>query len=128
MKKTVLFTLVVFLAMTLAAAGRPTPEDRDIRIIKKAVKEYPATESGREARLFKVLVVDARTKKDKVKITLPISVVEALIQCSDDHHLRIHDEDCDIDLKALLAELKKVGPMTVVEVREDHEVVKVWLE
>jgi hypothetical protein len=128
MKKTVLLTLIAILATSLAAAGRPGCEDKDIQVIKKAVKENPAYEPGREAKWFKVLVVDAKTNKDKVKITLPISVVEALIRCSNDHHLRIRDEDCEIDLKALLAELKKAGPLALIEVCEDDEVVKVWLE
>jgi len=128
MKKTVLLTLIAILATSLAAAGRPGFEDKDIQVIKKAVKEKPAYEPGPEVKWFKVLVVDAKTNKDKVKITLPISVVEALVRCSDDHHLRIRDEDCEIDLKALLAELKKAGPMAIIEVSEDDEVVKVWLE
>ncbi|MDH4197538.1 MAG: hypothetical protein OEW05_09045 [Candidatus Aminicenantes bacterium] len=128
MRKTLLATLIALLAVSLAAAGRPNVEDRDIQVIKKAVKENAAYQPGQEVKWLKVLVVDAKTKKDRVKITLPISVVEALIRCSDDHHLRIHDEDCEIDLKALLAELKKAGPMALIEVCEDGGLVKVWLE
>ncbi len=130
MKKSALLTLIAVLAVSLAAAGRPSAEDedKDIQVVRKAVKESPASASGREAKWFKVLVVDTRTNRERVKITLPISVVEMLIRCSNDHHLRLHDEDCEIDLKALLSELKKAGPLAIIEVCEDDELVKVWLE
>jgi hypothetical protein len=128
MKRTLLAALIAVLVASFAAAGPPGGEDKDLQAIKRAVKASPAPEPGQEAKWFKVLVVDTKTNKDKVKITLPIAVVEALIRCSDDHHLRLRDEDCEIDLKGLLAELKKAGPLAIVEVCEDDEVIKVWLE
>ncbi|MGB3860658.1 MAG: hypothetical protein WA915_01135, partial [Candidatus Aminicenantaceae bacterium] len=77
---------------------------------------------------FKVLVTDAQTKKDKVKITLPISLVEIFMKCADNKNLKIDREEYDIDLKELFAELKKVGPMALIEVYENDEIVKIWLE
>ena len=35
---------------------------------------------------------------------------------------------CDFDLKKILKVLKKNGPMTLVEVEEDDELIKIWFE
>ena len=75
-----------------------------------------------------MLVTDAKTNKEKVKVTLPIALVEVFLKCSQDKHLRIHGEECEIDLKELFTELKKLGPMVLIEVNEEDEIIKVWLE
>ena len=109
---------------SLAAAGT----QNDFQAVKKAVKENPAYDSGKEVKWFKVLVTDAKTNKDKVRITLPLSLVEAFVKCADNKHVRLNRQDCDIDVGELFAELKKLGPMALIEVYEENEIVKVWLE
>jgi len=128
MRKSALLATAVFgLALILGAFAMA--DDRvDFQAIKKAVKDNPNYEPGKDVKWFKVLVTDTKTNKDKVKITLPLVLVEAFLKCADDKHLRINDGDCDIDFEALLAELKKIGPMALIEVYEDGETVKVWLE
>ena len=128
MRKSALLATAVFgLALVLGAFAMA--DDRvDFQAIKKAVKDNPNYEPGKDVKWFKVLVTDTKTNKDKVKITLPLVLVEAFLKCADDKHLRINDGDCDIDFEALLAELKKIGPMALIEVYEDGETVKVWLE
>jgi len=129
MKTKAILTLAAlfFLAAAAVAAPVPVTRDDDMQAIKKAVKENPAYEAGKEVKWFKVLVTDTRTNKDKVKITLPIALVEAFVKCTDNKHFRMHDE-CDIDFGVLLAELKKVGPMAIVEVVDEDELIKVWFE
>ncbi len=130
MKTKAFLTLAALFLAAAAAFAAPAPDvrDDDMQAIKKAVKENPAYEAGKEVKWFKVLVTDTRTSKDKVKITLPIALVEAFVKCSGDKHFRMHDNDCDIDFKMLLDELKKVGPMAIVEVVDDDELIKVWFE
>ena len=41
---------------------------------------------------------------------------------------KIDRDDCEIDLKELFKELKKLGPTVFIEVVEDDETVKVWFE
>jgi hypothetical protein len=77
---------------------------------------------------FKVLVTDNKTKKDKVKITLPISLIETLLKCVDEDDLNIDKDECDIDLKELFTELKRLGPTVLIEIIEDDETVKIWFE
>jgi hypothetical protein len=123
------FTVLAAFALALALGGIALAESHDdIQAIKKAVKENPNYEPGKEVKWFKVLVTDNKAGKDKVRITLPISLVEAFVKCADNKHLRIDHGDCDIDFDELLTELKKVGPMAIVEIYEDDETVKVWLE
>lgn len=128
MKKAILIVLIVFgVAFLLATFGLAKTND-DLQTIKKAVKENPGYEPGRDVRWFKVLVTDTKTNKDRVKITLPLALVEAFVKCADNKHLRLHDQDTDINFEELLTELKKAGPMALIELYEDDETVKVWLE
>jgi len=119
----IVFVLGVFLPNLLLADSKD-----DIQTIKKAVKKNPEYKAGEEVKWFKVLVTDNKTKKDKVKITLPISLIETLLKCVDEDDLDIHGDECDIDLKELFAELKRLGPTVLIEVIEDDETVKIWFE
>jgi hypothetical protein len=128
MKKAILIVLIAFgVAFLLATFGLAKTDD-DLQTIKKAVKENPSYEPGKEVKWFKVLVTDTKTNKDRVKITLPLALVEAFVKCADNKHLRLHDQETDINFEELLTELKKVGPMALIELYEDDEMVKVWLE
>ncbi len=128
MKKTVYAALAVlaiaFLAGPLFAAGN----GNDFQAIQKAVKQNPSYEKGKDVTLFKVLITDLKSGKEEVKITLPLSLVEALVSCADSRHMRFHDEGCDIDLKVLLAEMKKAGPAFLIELKGEDALIKVWLE
>lgn len=119
----IVFVLGVFLPNLLLADSKD-----DIQTIKKAVKKNPKYKAGEEVKWFKVLVTDNKTKKDKVKITLPISLIETLLKCVDEDDLDIDSDECDIDLKELFAELKRLGPTVIIEVIEDDETVKIWFE
>jgi len=126
MKKATFLALAAFV-LAFAFGGIALAEGHDdIQAIKKAVKENPNYEPGKEVKWFKVLVTE--DGKDKVRITLPISLVEAFIKCADDKHMHFDHGDCDIDFEQLLTELKKVGPMAIVEIYDEGETVKVWLE
>jgi hypothetical protein len=128
MKKVAIIVLIVFVFTFLLVNLATAKNEDDLQAIKKAVKKNPEYEAGKEVKWFKVLVTDNRTKKDKVKITVPISLIEFFIKCANDKHMRIHRDECDIDLKELFKELKKLGPTVFIEVVEDDETVKVWFE
>lgn len=102
----------------------------DFQAIKKAIKENPEYKPGQEVKWFKVLITDNKTKKEKVKITLPITLVEALLKCSHQKHMKIDSDEWDIDLKEIFEELKKHGPMVFIEVYDEDEdaTIKVWVE
>jgi hypothetical protein len=128
MKKTALVALFVLGTALAAAAGSAADRTGDFQAIQKAVKQNPAYEEGKEVKWFKVLVTDAKTNKDKVRITMPIGLLEVLANCAGDKALHVRNEGADIDLKVLLAELKKMGPMALIEIYEEDEIIKVWLE
>ncbi len=119
----IVVALLFFLTSVLLADSRS-----DIQTIKKAVKKNPALQSGKEVKLFKVLITDNVTKKEKVNITLPVAVIEAFVKCTEDKRLRIHSDECDIDLKELFQELKKLGPTSIIELYAEEATIKVWLE
>ena len=128
MKRITVFVLALILMGFIGMGSAYADSDDDFQAVKKAVKDNPQYDPGKEAKWFKVLVTDTRTNKDKVKITLPISLVELFMKCADNKNLRIDRDEYDIDLKELFAELKKVGPMALIEVYEEDEIVKIWLE
>jgi hypothetical protein len=126
-KLTVLMIAIVALVFVLGTLVQAEGPD-ELQAIKKAVKENPNYEPGKDVKWFKVLVTDNKAGKDKVRITLPLSLVEAFVKCADDDHLKLDHGQTDIDFGQLLAELKKVGPMAIIEIFEEDETVKVWLE
>lgn len=128
MKKITASVLAVMVLSFVSMNFLSAEDASTIQAIKKAVKENPRYNAGSEVKWFKVLITDTRTKKDKVKITLPISLIELIAKHSNEKNLKVNRDEYDIDLKELLAELKKLGPMALVEICEDDELVKVWLE
>ena len=109
----ILLALSVVLVSFLLAGGSD-----DYQVIKKAVKENPNYKPGKEAKWFKVLIADSKTNKVRVKVTLPISVIEIFLECTDDKRLKIDHDDCEIDLKEVFKELKERGIYTQVSVTQ----------
>ncbi len=128
MKKTTVAILGVLVLTFLAAPALRAERSNDFQAIQKAVKQNPAYEEGKEVKWFKVLITDTTTGKDKVRVTLPVALVELVLKCADDKDLNLKDRGCDIDVKALFAELKKAGPMALIEVMDHDELIKVWFE
>ncbi|MBN1224083.1 MAG: hypothetical protein JXB23_12620 [Candidatus Aminicenantes bacterium] len=128
MKKITILVTMIFLLSLLVVGAVHLERNDDIQTIKKAVKENPKFTPGKEARWFKVLVTDTLANKDKLRITLPISLVELFMRCTRGKHLSIDCEEYDIDLKKCLTELKELGPRALIEVSADGEVLKIWLE
>jgi hypothetical protein len=114
---------VTFLAAPVVAAGQ-----NDFQTFQKAVKQNPAYEEGREVHWFKVLITDGKSRDAKVKMTLPIALIELILSCDDTRHVKIDEGRREVDLKALWAALKKAGPMALIEIEGDGAVIKVWLE
>ncbi len=128
MKKTIIILLAAALVAVMAAPLARAEGADDFKAIQKAVKQNPAYEPGKEVKWFKVLITDTKLGKDRVKISLPLSVVEFLASCCGDEHAKYHHGSCDVDFKTLLAEMKKAGPMSIVEISDEDALIKVWLE
>lgn len=128
MKKVAILIVVIILLSLLLATALVAERGDDIQVIKKAVKKNPAYKSGKEVRWFKLLITDNRTKKDKVRMTLPVALVEYFLKCTEDKQLRIKRDDCDVNLMDLFQDLKKLGPMSVMEIYEEGVTLKVWFE
>ncbi len=128
MKKVASLVLIVFVVGVFLPNLLLADSKNDIQTIKKAVKKNPDYKAGEEVKWFKVLVTDNETNKDKVKITLPVCLIETVLECVDEEELKIDRDECDIDLKELFKELKKLGPTVLIEIYEDGETIKIWFE
>lgn len=122
MKKNSVLVIFIIAVFMLAAIPAAADSNDDYKVIKNAVK---GKKDG-EIHWFKITVFDKKEKKNTVKITLPITLVETLAECKDDK-LNIKD-DCDIELKTILKALKKHGPMTLIEIDGEDALVKIWFE
>ena len=128
MKKTALIILGIFCLGILSVPAVAAAKHNDFKAIQKAVKKNPAYEEGREAKWLKILITDSRDKEERVSLTLPLALIEVLLNCTDSRHFKVDDGDCEIDLKALFADLKKAGPASLIEIRDDGALIKIWLE
>jgi hypothetical protein len=132
MRKTTIIILALFVIGALAAPAAAANRN-DFKIIQAAVKKSPNPEyvEGREVRWFKVLIRDSKSGQAALKLTLPVALIELVLSCEDTRHVKFDDGkrgQCEVDLKALWTELKKAGPMALVEIEDEGAIVKVWLE
>ena len=107
------------MATTLPVLGSA----EDYKVIKRAVKNKKNTG---EVTWFRLEVTDKTAKKTKVKIRIPLSLVELFADCEKEA-IDLKNK-CKISLKTILKELKKNGPMTLIEAECDKELVKIWFE
>jgi hypothetical protein len=103
-------------------------DSHDIQVIKKAVKKNLSYKPGQEVKWFKLLITDNRTRKAKLRMKLPVALIEYFLKCAEDKHMRITRSDCEVDLKSLFQDLKKLGPMSVLEIYDEGVTLKVWFE
>jgi len=128
MKKKLLGVGLVAAVLFFSLATWTAASNSDYQVIKRAVNDEGSARptGGKEAAVLKIEVKDSDSGKIKVKVSVPLSLVELFAAC--DHHHEWAGDHCDIDLPRVLAELKKAGPQALVEVTEDDESVRIWLE
>ena len=123
-----IFWLVVVLVGAVVTAGLYAGAADDYQVIKNAVKKSTASASGvKSVQWFKLVVTGKGNDKEKVKLTLPVSLIEMMVNsCSQEKfHAAGHHE---IELRRVWEDLKKAGPLALVEIEDEGETVKIWLE
>jgi len=128
MKKTAACVLAAGMISLLAAGSMSARVENDLQIIKKAVKNNPAYRPGMEVRWFKIQVRNMKTMKNEVQITLPIAVLNLFCSISKNKHLDVDCGDFELDFRELYRTLKRMGPRSLLEVRDHHKLIKIWLE
>lgn len=73
----------------------------------------------KDSEAFRVQVWEGNEAEPKVKIQLPLQVTDVLFGGPD---------ATGPDIKGALEKLRDFAPMTLVEIRDDHETVRIWLE
>lgn len=126
MKKLCFLILISILAFTTAFSSTISSSSKeDYKVIKKAIEKESV--SSKEVKWFKILITDSKNQKVKVRVTLPISLIELVVNSCPKSKFAI-EEDCKINLKEIFEELKKLGPTALIEIYEEDETVKIWLE
>lgn len=123
------FTVLVMVALCLIFADLLlSSEDFDLQTIKKAVKKNPRYSANKEVRWFKIIITSHHKKREKIQVTLPLTLVDLFFECTKDKELKIDCDDYDLDLRKLYKELKKAGPMSLIEIKSEDSILKVWFE
>jgi len=128
MKRISVYILAVFVVTVSVTPFSLAKEDFDLQTVKKAVKRNPQYEKGKEVEWFKLLIMDNDDQNERLEITLPIALVDLLFQCTKDKKMNIDCGDYDLDLRKLYREIKRRGPRTLIEIRGEDGVLKLWLE
>jgi hypothetical protein len=122
------FWLVVLLAGSVMAAGLFAAAGDDYQVIKNAVKKSEAAAGGaKNLQWLKIVVTGRDGAGEKVKITLPVSLVELMLNACPEKKFNV-EHGCEIDIQRIWNDLKAAGPMALVEIEDHGEAVKVWLE
>ncbi len=128
MKRATFLIVVVLILFIFLSSSILANEDFELKTIKKAVKKNPQYKKGREVQWFKLLIRDGDCKKERLEITLPISLVDLLFECTKNKKMNIDCGDYDLDIRKLYKEIKRRGPRSLIEIRGDNGVLKIWLE
>lgn len=127
MKRTVVCSAVLLACFVLAAGLFAAAAD-DYKVIKNAVTHPDSSQAGRRnAQWFKIVVTGKEGDRENVKITLPISLVEIMLNACPEKKFKV-DHGCDIDIQRIWTDLKAAGPLSLVEIEDHGETVKIWLE
>jgi|GEM_PF-2195602 hypothetical protein len=88
----------------------------------------PAVEAGTKDRLRLTIVVqDGRDRGVDLRLTLPFKIVEAVVR-DGKSTLRFRKSGCRVDLRDVLAELKRGRGREVVEFRSDGKIFRAWVD
>jgi hypothetical protein len=120
--------LVVFLIASVMAAGLFANPADDYKVIKNAVKSSESSGAGQnDVRWLKIVVSGKDGNMGNVKISLPLSLVEMMINACPEEKFKL-EHGCQIDIRKIWNELKKAGPQALIEVEDHGETVKIWFE
>lgn len=122
MKKIAVWMVMVLMASALAFAAAAD----DYQVIKNAVKG-PSASGAKAPLFFKIEVRDRKSGHDDVKITLPVALVEIMLEAGGEEKIKLDCGRC-VDLKKIWASLKAAGPLALVQVEDKDATVKIWLE
>jgi len=127
MKKTVVCLFVLLMGFVLAVGLFASAAD-DYKVIKNAVKSPETSRAGQKSvQWFKIVVSGKEGDHEKVKISLPVSLMEIMINTCADKKFNV-DRGCQIDIQRVWNDLKAAGPLALVEMEDHGETVKIWLE
>jgi len=128
MQKKSLLILVVVISCLILADLLLSTEDFDLQTIKKAVKRNPRYSTNKEVRWFKIVITSDHKKREKIQVTLPLTLVDLFFNCTKEKELKIDCDDYDLDLRKLYKELKKEGPTSLIEIKGEDATLRIWLE
>jgi hypothetical protein len=127
MKKAIVGLLVMLVGMALAL-GLHAGRNEDYKVIKNALHGVADGGGGRQPlRWLKIEMMGKEGAGERVKLTLPVSLMEIIIRACPEKKFSI-DRGCEIDIQRVWNDLKAAGPLALVEVEDSGETVKIWLE
>ena len=115
-KKSILLTSMLILLMGLTSS------------FSVSLKADDSSVSG---KWINIQITNTETKKDELKIRVPVALIEWAQQFDEDDDLDIEfDSDCKINFTNLVDILIKKGVTTILKVEdyEDHKIINIWID
>jgi hypothetical protein len=126
MKKKIVSILAMLVVLALAT-GLYAGRNDDYKVIKNALHGVADGGGRQPLRWLKIEVTGRRGTDERVKLTLPVSLMEMIIRACPDKKFSV-DRGCEIDIQRVWNDLKAAGPLALVEVEDRGESVRIWLE
>jgi hypothetical protein len=128
MKRLPVFILMIVFSISISTTAMAAKRHEDYRVIKRAVKKKSHTKHPFKVKWFRLQVRDLRDRHDKIRLTLPLSLIEGLLYCSDEKDLRFDCDGYEFHIREWFDDLKKAGPMSIIEIHDDDILIRIWLE
>jgi hypothetical protein len=113
-------------AADLAAAWQAVREAREGQfVVLQPHRGRSGDERVEAARVGDTLVVRARDGISQAKIQVPMRVAESLVKAATDTEA---DDPAEIDLAALLRDMREIGPGELVRATDGDSHVRIWID
>lgn len=123
MKKSLITIMFVIITLLMAGTIMYGNSADDFKVIKKSIKN-----SSGKVKYLKITVFNKKKRKNTVNIKIPLAFVELISDYTSDSFDINMKSNGKFNLKKILRVLKKNGPMTIVEVDEEDELIKIRFE
>jgi hypothetical protein len=124
MNKKLVVVLMVVLAVLATSFILKGDSAEDYKIIKRSAKGKKIS----NPTWFKLEITEKHSKKAKVKIKVPVALIDLMADCIDEDDVKVKKDGCDIDLKKVIKILKKHGSSTLIEIDGDDCIVRLAFE
>ena len=125
MKKTMVLSFLIIFALYMGSSMLLSDSaSGDYKVIKKAMKK---SKKSSDCQWFKIEITNNKTGKTSVKVKLPLNLLESLSEHVSDN-INLGKKASGLKFKEIIEILKTYKGESIIEVEDEDETVKIWIE